>query len=127
MSDELVNERTLKAVAQRMASMGVGLHCAHPHPHGQKTVYMDATELPSYVADAPAWFARHYGIERGEYLAWHQARYQVKCCALTTTGRPCENTARGGNSREPAEWVRMAGQQLMCPNHEVRGVAVPKG
>lgn len=102
-------------VAQQLSHLGVGFYCTHPHYAGEVTVALPAADLAEYARDPVLYLAKHYGLSRSQYLAWHESNYSVTCASTTRSGKPCRNIVEGGHSVEPARWRELQGTH--CHRH----------
>ena len=93
----------------KLAQSGVGFYVSHPDHSGAQTVHLEANRLEAYIADPVAFFAKHYGITKEEYLDWHRSEYRVQCAGKTSAGKRCKNTVPDGTSVNPKPWVKMQG------------------
>jgi hypothetical protein len=84
---------------------------------GTQEVAIPCGELPAFLADPVTWLADHYQVSRGQYLAWHESGYTVRCAGSTSRGKPCRNAVEGGSTVGLARWVELQGEY--CHLHSI--------
>jgi len=108
--------QSIAQLVDDLASKQVGFYAYHDNPFGQATVPLTSVEVAEYANDPVSYLARHYGVTRDAYLAWHSSNYNVLCAGFTKAGKPCKNIVPGLSLvADPKVWSD--GQGRHCAHH----------
>jgi hypothetical protein len=101
--------------ARSLAAAGVRFYVSVDTVWGGKDIDCTAEELAQYLADRPAFAAQHFGVSRGDYLAWLDAEGYARCGGTVTSGRRCKHLVSGPGQLKAREWLERDGQ--LCTVH----------
>jgi len=76
---------------------------------GGSSAFINAEEVPLFVADPDAAAAKHYGVSKELFCECVDSEGSVQCSANTAAGPRCKNHLSGGGQREIEDWLKMRG------------------
>jgi hypothetical protein len=84
---------------------GIGLCGDIPAPTGNVSEWLEPDDVPDFIHDRGAWFAKKHGVTKEDYLGWLEADGLPRCGATTGKGTRCRNPVSGGSQRGLLDWL----------------------